>query len=210
MSSLRRLYEDLRSICVAVVYPPGEDRDVVVQHLQRIGCRLKVLWPMPPEPPRDAQVIFFRVSQELEGNTSWTATAVNAALVALSDYESPTTLKLLLDSHAHGVITKPFRSAGILSTLVLARSAHSYQERQQGKIDKLEGTIKSRRQIEKAVRLLGDSQHMSDTEAYEHMRTKATSLRITVAEVAVMVCEAHEAMERLGIVGARRGGSTIS
>ena len=28
-SSLRRLYEDLRSICVAVVYPPGEDRDVV-------------------------------------------------------------------------------------------------------------------------------------------------------------------------------------
>lgn len=29
-SSLRRLYEDLRSISVTVVYPPGEDRDVVV------------------------------------------------------------------------------------------------------------------------------------------------------------------------------------
>lgn len=201
-TSLRRLYEDLRSISVTVIYPPGEDRDVVVQHLQRIGCRLKVMWPFPAEPPKDAQVIFFRVAQELEGNASWSATGVNAALVALSDYESPTTLKLLLDTHAHGVITKPFRSAGILSTLVLARSSHSFQERQQGKIEKLEMTMKSRRQIEKAVRVLAESQKLTETQAYEHMRAKATSLRVTVGEVATLVTEAHEAMERLGIVGA--------
>ncbi len=198
-SSLRRLYEDLRSICVAVVYPPGEDRDVVVQQLQRIGCRLKVVWPFPAEPPGDADVIFFWVSQELDGNGTWTAGAVDAALVALSDYESPTTLKLLLDTHAHGVITKPFRSAGILSTLVLARSSQGFQQRQQGKIDKLELTIKSRRQIEKAIRVLVDHQRMTEPQAYEHMRSRATTLRVTVAEVATMLIEAHEAMEKLGL-----------
>lgn len=198
-SSLRRLYEDLRSICVAVVYPPGEDRDVIVQQLQRIGCRLKVVWPFPAEPPNDADVIFFWVSQELEGNGTWTAAAVDAALVALSDYESPTTLKLLLDTHAHGVITKPFRSSGILSTLVLARSSQGFQQRQQGKIDKLELTMKSRRQTEKAIRLLVDHQRMTETQAYEHMRSRATSLRVTVAEVATMLIEAHEAMEKLGL-----------
>ncbi|WAC74599.1 ANTAR domain-containing protein [Roseateles sp. SL47] len=197
-SSLRRLYEDLRKICVAVVYPPGEERDVVVQQLQRIGCRLKVLWPFPSEPPKDADVIFFWVSQELEG-TTWTASAVNATLVALSDYESPTTLKLLLDTHAHGVITKPFRSSGILSTLVLARSSYGFQQRQQGKIDKLEATIKSRRQLEKAIRTLVDHQHMSEAQAYEHIRARATSLRITVAEVASMLIEAQEAMDKLGL-----------
>jgi AmiR/NasT family two-component response regulator len=198
-SSLRRLYEDLRSIRVAVVYAPGEDREVVVQQLNRIGCHLKLVWPFPADPPADADVIFFQVSQDLEGKTSWTASAVNAALVALSDYESPTTLKLLLDTHAHGVITKPFRSTGILSTLVLARSAQGFQERQQAKISKLETTIKSRRQIEKAIRLLMDHQHMSETQAYEHMRTRATNLRITVAEVAIMLIEAQEAMEKLGL-----------
>lgn len=208
-SSLRRLYEDLRSICVAVVYPPGEDRDVVVQQLQRIGCRLKVVWPFPAEPPNDADVIFFWVSQELEGSSRWTATAVDAALVALSDYESPTTLKLLLDTHAHGVITKPFRSSGILSTLVLARSSQGFQERLQGKIDKLETTMKSRRQIEKAIRLLVDHQRMTEMKAYEHMRSRATSLRITVTEVAAMIIEAQEAMEKLGLGrGGPTGGST--
>lgn len=198
-SSLRRLYEDLRSICVAVVYPPGEDRDVIVQQLQRIGCRLKVVWPFPAEPPSDADVIFFWVSQELDGNGTWTAGSIDAALVALSDYESPTTLKLLLDTHAHGVITKPFRSSGILSTLVLARSSQGFQQRQQGKIDKLELTIKSRRQIEKAIRVLVDHQRMTEPQAYEHMRSRATSLRVTVAEVATMLIEAHEAMEKLGL-----------
>jgi AmiR/NasT family two-component response regulator len=198
-SSLRRLYEDLRSICVAVVYPPGEDRDVLVQQLQRIGCRLKVIWPLPSEPPKEADVIFFGVSQQLEGNTTWNASAVNAALVALSDYESPTTLKLLLDTHAHGVITKPFRSSGILSTLVLARSSQGFQERLQGKIEKLETTMKSRRQIERAIRVLTEQQRMTEAQAYEHIRARATSLRITVAEVAVMLLEAQEAMEKLGL-----------
>ncbi len=198
-SSLRRLYEDLRSITVAVVYPPGEDRDIVVEQLQRIGCRLKLIWPFPPEPPADAQVIFFRVSQELDGSIGWSSTTSTAALVALSDYETPTTLKLLLDTHAHGVLTRPFRSAGILSTLVLARSAQGFQERIQGKIEKLEGTIKARRQIEKAIRALTDNESMNEVQAYEHMRSRATSLRITVGEVASMIIEAHEAMEKLGI-----------
>jgi len=202
-SSLRRLYEDLRSISVTVVYPPGEDRDVVVQQLQRIGCRLKVVWPFPVEPPTGVDVIFFQVSQDLEENSAWNASAVDAAFVALSDYESPTTLKLLLDTKAQGVITKPFRSAGILSTLVLARASQGFQQRLQGKIDKLESTIKSRRQIEKAIRVLVEQQRMTEAQAYEYMRERATGLRVTVADVSAMLLEAHEAMEKLGLAVAR-------
>jgi AmiR/NasT family two-component response regulator len=198
-SSLRRLYEDLRSICVAVVYPPGEDRDVVVEQLQRIGCRLKLVWPFPVEPPRNVDVIFFLVSQELERRSLWTASEVTAALVALSDYESPTTLKLLISTRAHGVMTKPFRSSGILGTLVLARSSRGFEERLQSKIGKLETTLRSRRQIEKAMRVLMDHESMTENQAYEHMRTKATGLRITIAEVATMLIEAQDAMEKLGL-----------
>ena len=67
-------------------------------------------------------------------------------------------MKQLLKTNAHGVLTRPFRSAGILSTLVLARSAKQFQNRQQNKIDKLESTIKARRVIEKAIRVLMDHQ----------------------------------------------------
>jgi hypothetical protein len=38
------------------------------------------------------------------------------------------------------------------------------------------------------------------------MRARATSLRVSVAEVALMVVEAHEAMEKLGLGRVRGGG----
>jgi AmiR/NasT family two-component response regulator len=40
---------------------------------------------------------------------------------------------------------------------------------------------------------------MDEVQAYEHMRARATSLRVTVAEVASMVVEAQEVMEKLGL-----------
>lgn len=199
--SLRRLYEDLRSIAVAVVYPPGEDRELLVGQLTRIGCRLKLIWPFPDAPPTGVDVIYFQVSQSLQSGSAWSASEVNATLIALSEYETPTTLKLLLKTNAHGVLTRPFRSAGILSTLVLARSSKLFQDRLENKINKLEGTIKSRRVIEKAIKVLMDHQQLNEREAYEHMRARGTQLRVSVAEVAAMLLEASEAMEKLGLKG---------
>jgi len=86
---------------------------------------------------------------------------------------------------------------------VLARSAQGFQERLQGKVRKLEETIRARRQIEKALRVLMDDLGISEQQAYEHMRSRATSLRLTVAEVSAMVIEAQEAMDKLGLRGQR-------
>jgi len=205
--SIRRLYEDLRSIRVIVVHPPGEDRETLVKQLNRIGCPLRLVWPFPESPPADADVIFFAVGQDYSCGSRWCSTEVEATLIALADYESPTTLKILLNSHAHAVITKPFRSTGILSSLVLARSARIFQLNQQNKIRKLEDTIKSRRQIEKGIRILTENENMSEEGAYQHMRTRATALRVTVAEVAAMVVESRETMEKLGLKSPRHPGS---
>lgn len=87
---------------------------------------------------------------------------------------------------------------GILSTLVLARASCGYQQRLQGKVGKLEEAIKARRLIEKAIRILMDAHRLAENDAYEHMRSRATSLRVTVGAIATMVIDAHEAMEKLG------------
>ena len=41
-------------------------------------------------------------------------------------------------------------------------------------------------------------------QAYEHMRTRATKLRVTVADIAAMVLEAQETMSKLGLDGPKR------
>lgn len=195
----RRLFDDLRTLRVVVIHPPGEDRIVLEQQLGRIGCQVRLSWPFPAQLPSDADVIFFLVGPELRSAGNWCAADTSATLIALSDYENPTALKMLVDTQAHGVITKPYRSTGILSTLVLARVSCGYQQRLQGKIVKLEDAIKARRHIEKAIRILMEAHRLSENDAYEHMRSRATSLRVTVAEIATMVIDAHEAMDKLGL-----------
>lgn len=197
-SGARRLFDDLRTLQVVVIHPSGEDRTVLEEQLRRIGCPVKLIWPFPAQLPKDADVIFFLVGPELRSAGNWSAADTDATLVALSDYENPTALKMLVDTQAHGVITKPYRSNGILSTLVLARASCGYQQRLQGKIGKLEEAIKSRRHVEKAIRILMDAHRLAENDAYEHMRSRATSLRVTVGEIASMVIDAHEAMEKLG------------
>jgi len=76
--SLRRLYEDLRSVAVAVAYPPGEDRDLLVEQLKRIGCRIHLCWPFPDKPPAGADVVFFQVSQCGQNSSAWSASEVEA------------------------------------------------------------------------------------------------------------------------------------
>jgi two-component system, response regulator PdtaR len=197
-SGARRLFDDLRTLQVVVIHPPGEDRTVLEEQLRRIGCPVKLIWPFAAQLPKDVDVIFFLVGPELRSAGNWSAADTDATLIALSDYENPTALKMLVDTQAHGVITKPYRSNGILSTLVLARASCGYQQRLQGKIGKLEEAIRSRRHVEKAIRILMDAHRLAENDAYEHMRSRATSLRVTVGEIATMVIDAHEAMEKLG------------
>jgi two-component system, response regulator PdtaR len=60
-------------------------------------------------------------------------------------------------------------------------------------------SFKARRHIERAMRILIDVHRLSENEACEHIRSRATCLRATVGEVAAMVIDAHEAMEKLGL-----------
>lgn len=198
-AGVRRLFDDLRTLRVIVIHPPGDDRSILEEQLHRIGCPVRLVWPFPPHMPPDADVIFFSVVPELRSISNWCAADTDATLIALSDYENPTAMKMLLDSQAHGVITKPYRSTGILSTLVLARASSGYQQRLRSKITKLEDAIKARRHVEKAVRILMEAHKLSEGDAYEHMRSRATSLRVTVGEIATMVIDAYEAMEKIGL-----------
>lgn len=60
-------------------------------------------------------------------------------------------------------------------------------------------------------RLLGARvyQRMTEAQACEHMRERATGLRVKVAEVAAMLLEAHEAMEKLGFGAAKPAGKAM-
>jgi AmiR/NasT family two-component response regulator len=196
---MSRLFDDLRHLRVAVIHPPGEDRDILQGQLKRIGCPVRWIWPFCLTRPPDTDVIFFLVDREQTATADWCLTETEAVLIALIDYENPTVLGALLETNASAVITKPFRSFGILSTLVLARSSNDYKKRLNNKVKRLEDTLRSRREIEKAVNILVERKRVSSSEAYETIRRQATAQRIPVVQVATELIRATEAFDKMGL-----------
>jgi AmiR/NasT family two-component response regulator len=197
---IRRLMEDLRGARVLVVHPRDAEGDALIDQLKRIGCNVRGLWPPPAEIPRDVDTVFHLVEAAETPDFTASATDDGPTFVAIIDYENPTVLKRLLDSNAHGVVNKPIRPFGILSSLVLARSAHGYTRRLQGKVQKLEETLKARRDVDKAVKILVTLKKIGETEAYELIRQQATQKRLSMAQIAATIIGAQEVLGGLGLM----------
>jgi len=197
---IRRLMEDLRGARVLVVHPRDAEGDALIDQLKRIGCNVRGLWPPPAEIPRDVDTVFHLVEAAETPDFMASATDDGPTFVAIIDYENPTVLKRLLDSNAHGVVNKPIRPFGILSSLVLARSAHGYARRLQGKVQKLEETLKARRDVDKAVKILVTLKKIGETEAYELIRQQATQKRLSMSQIAATIIGAQEVLGGLGLM----------
>ena len=197
---IRRLIEELRGARVLVVHPRDMEGDALLDQLKRIGCNVRGIWPPPIELPNDIDTVFHLV--ETAETPAFVASASDdgPTFVAIVDYENPTVLRRLLDSNAHGVITKPIRSFGILSSLVLARSLHGYTRRLEGKVQKLEETLKARRDVDKAVKILVTLKKIGEAEAYELIRAQATQKRLSMAQIATTIIGAQDVMAGLGLI----------
>ena len=209
---VRRLIEDLRGARVLVIHPRDAESEALIDQLRRIGCNVKGVWPPPLTIPHDIDTVFQLVETSEDTVFPTSSNDHPLTLVAIVDYENPTILKRLLDSNAHGVVNKPIRSFGILSSLVLARSLRGYTRRLEGKVQKLEETLKARRDVDKAVKILVGLKKVGEFEAYELIRQQATQRRVAMADIAVSIINAQETLGGFGVLDTnigRRAGSSV-
>lgn len=190
--------QNLRNTRIAVIHPRDQDGEDLIRQLQRIGCQVQAVWPPPTQLPQPVDAVFFLLERDVKTSMPWRVSDPQVAHIAIVDYENPTVLKALLDSSAHGVLLRPIRASGVLSNLVLALSMRGYESRLLAKIAKLEDTLRTRREIEKATRLLMSLRQISEDEAYQFIRRQATAKRVSMAVIATSVINAHAMLAELG------------
>jgi AmiR/NasT family two-component response regulator len=186
------LIRNRRDAKVVVIHPRDREGEDLSRQLQRIGCQVQAVWPKPASLGAPVDAVFFLLDSEHPPAMPWRTAETTAALIAILDYENPTMLKALLDANTHGVLTRPIRPVGVLSTLVLAMSLRGYETRLIHKVAKLEETLRTRRDIEKATRLLMKLRNIGEDEAYQYMRKQATAKRVPVAAIATSIIHAAD------------------
>jgi AmiR/NasT family two-component response regulator len=186
---------DLRDLRVQVVHPPDEEGKSLVEHLKRIGCMVDAGWPIPDSPSPQADILVLAINFDAREEIRKLLRAhgdLRAALIAIVDYENPSTLQLVLESGALAVIEKPIRPFGLLTNVILARSLWLERRKTDRKLQKLEAKVSGMQKIQRAKAILMQSQQMSEDEAHSTIRKQAMSKRTSMEDMAIAIINANE------------------
>ena len=185
------LLRNLRTLRVMVFHPTDADGEMLVQQLQRIGCRVITMWPPPPDLPDAVDVVFCAVSPDHAAlRCAWMGTEPSVPLIAIINYENPTVVDAALRMGSLAVLVSPVRSAGILSLLAIAK--HTFANLREGRrrTARLEQKLLTVNQINEAKAILVRTRKVSDSEAYRVIREQAMAKRVATEEIARAIIHA--------------------
>ena len=193
------LLRQLRSLNVVVFHPEDQDGQEVIGQLHRIGCRVQAFWPPLDKLPADVDVVFLAVRPEvLSIDLPWLHRESTPPVIAVVTYENPVLVEAVLALDAYGVIASPVKSFGLLTTMVVAINQAQRGREREKMLVRAEQRLASQRKIAKAKAILMHSRGISEDDAYNLIRSRAMSRRVTTEEIADAVIQANEI---LGIKG---------
>ena len=185
------LLRNLRNSRVIVFHPKDADGEMLAQQLQRIGCQVITMWPPLPDLPDTVEVVFCAVRPDHAAvKCSWMGGEPSVPVIAIINYENPTVVDAALRMGATAVIVSPIRSAGILSSLAMAKHAHAELRDVRRRATRLEQKLVSVNQISEAKAILVRTRKVSDSEAYRVIREQAMSKRVPTEEIARAIIHA--------------------
>ncbi|MGJ7579354.1 ANTAR domain-containing response regulator [Variovorax sp. RHLX14] len=181
------LLRELPELKIVVVHPPDEEGDALVSHLRRVGCMVSVTWPVPATLASNADVLFLLIEGEARAATEALLKALpkpEPTVIAIVNYEDPTTLQLVLESGAFAVVQKPIKPFGLLANLIAARSIWVERQALLKENRKLRRKITSDQAMSRAKTILMASKGIGEVEAYQAIRAQAMSKRLSMEQIA--------------------------
>jgi AmiR/NasT family two-component response regulator len=197
------LLRNLRNTRVLVFHPKDADGELLAQQLERIGCQVITMWPPLADLPDSVDVVFCAVRPDHAAlRCPWMEGEPPVPVIAVINYENPTVVDAVLRLGAHAVLVSPLRSAGILSSLAMAKHQHAELRDARRRAARLEQKLQSANQISTAKAILVRTRNVSDEEAYRIIREQAMSKRTATEDIARAIIHAD------GILSySARGGS---
>lgn len=205
-----QILRDLKGLNVLVVHPADAEGRMLTEHLRRIGCRVEGTWPVPDHVPPQCDVLMLAVEQENRQALVKLARSFDGAapaLIAMVDYENPSTLQIVLELGALAVLDRPVRPFGLLMNLTLVRSLWLERAEHARRLAKVERKLAGVQKIQKAKSILMEQQGLSEEQAYQTIRRQAMTKRVAMDEMALAIINAYDLLNPQSLLnfGPKRG-----
>ncbi|MBR1222349.1 ANTAR domain-containing protein [Bradyrhizobium sp. U87765 SZCCT0131] len=192
MAGRKSMVQELADLSVVVVAPVDDQTSLLLRELQRFRMRVRQVWPMPESVPGDADVVYCDYCPDLARRLPWIPGDARSALVVIVPQTEAIQAEALSHATPNAVLSRPFTSNAVLSSLVLARSQFGYEKRLRSKIEKLDENLRSMRTVERAKAILMATRQMPETEAYSFIRRQAMDRRVSASAVAAAIVDSFE------------------
>ena len=191
----KRMLHGLDNLNADVIHPDDADAATVLRELRRVGLVARLVWPPPARLPSDVDVLLCILDSDVRNLLRADSVADMPPIVGIADGRSPETPVIVRDSMASAILFKPVSPEQVVLSAFAARQIHQYQTRLLKRIDKLDETLRSIRDVERAKVLLMQSRQIGEHEAYHFMRRRAMEKRVPISRVASTIIDASEILD---------------
>jgi response regulator NasT len=186
---------DIRNIRVQILHPKDRECDELVAQIRRIGCHVEGSWFPQAEIHLDTDVAIVLFRQDVLNNAALKSISDKTAastLIAIVESESPAAIEVVVRAGAKAVITKPIRAFGLLTSIIVARTLSERINVSSERITKLESRLAGLKKIEQAKSILMTKKGLSEQEAYDVLRSRAMSKRVSLETISMTIVEASD------------------
>jgi AmiR/NasT family two-component response regulator len=177
--------QDIRSLRIAVLHAPDQDREELLGHLKRIGCKVDVCWPHLDVALDGIDLVIMSVSPQTAAcHLGWLGEEGAPPIIPVVTYENPVIIEAVMQLNAFSVIPSPVRSFGVLTAIAVTLSQHKKQKTLQKYIKRIEEKAAKQRKIELAKAILMKARQLSEEDAYRVLQSQARVSRSHIEVVA--------------------------
>jgi AmiR/NasT family two-component response regulator len=173
-----------------VLHPNDADGDTLQRELRRSGCEVYGVWPPPRQLPEEAGVLLCLLDDGTRDQFLSPGGHFAAPVVGLVGHDVGDLLGLVRDCAPFALLHKPIVPAQVIPSLFLARQLFQYQGRLLRRVAKLDDTLKSLRNVERAKNILMQTRDLSEHDAYHFMRRQAMEKRLPMSVIASTIIDA--------------------
>lgn len=190
---MRTTLPNFRGRSTLVIHRSDINRNTLVRQLKNLGLEVDVRWPAEQVSEKGYDIIFFDADLGYDDIFSWPPDQPAVPLVAMMGSEAPGRIEWAISRTPSAYLTKPVGSTGVFSALAIAFYTFEAQQKLKAEIADLSRRAMARPVVIKAILAIMNEHGVSDTMAYQLLRTESMKQRKSIESLCDQIANSDPA-----------------
>lgn len=182
---------------VLLLHPQDGDGLTLLGQLRRIGANVDMEWPPPHQITNDIDLIFLAILPDVQEIDYRWMQQQPPPIISVTSFESPAIIDEALRIGVMGMLTAPIHANGLLTALIMALHHSKQYKKSAERLVRMESKMAHVRFVDDAKHVFMRMHQLSESEAYELLRSQAMTCRMPIEDAARDIVNADKVLNQV-------------